>query len=255
MALPGGLQARRATLWLLTVVDDYVEMTGYKGITGTTSRTCSAWIKTTTTQQGNIVSWGAEQNGQRWSFRVESNGTLGVGVYGGVINTTATVNDGQWHHVAAVLNDDGSPSVNEIQIYIDGAVQAVTAGSSQSINTVASQNVMIGAFKTAGVPGTYFNGLIDEVCIYDCALDGTELNPDNPIPTEGLVAHWAMDETEGITVHDSVSSYDGTLNGIKYSGGSGTAADPYQIRTAEQMNSVGVNSADWGKCFQTDGRD
>ena len=36
----------------------------------------------------------------------------------------------------------------------------------------------------------------------------------------------------------------------KYGGGSGTAADPYRIYTAEQMNTIGANPADWDKQFQ-----
>jgi hypothetical protein len=36
----------------------------------------------------------------------------------------------------------------------------------------------------------------------------------------------------------------------KYGGGSGTAADPYLIKTAEQMNAIGVNPADWDKYFK-----
>jgi hypothetical protein len=110
-------------------VNDYVEITGYKGVTGTSSRTCSAWIKTTSTQQGNILSWGAEQNGQKWIFRVESDGSLAVGVWGGYIKTAAAINNGQWHHLTAVLNDDGSPAVNEILLYIDGILQTVSASS------------------------------------------------------------------------------------------------------------------------------
>jgi hypothetical protein len=35
-----------------------------------------------------------------------------------------------------------------------------------------------------------------------------------------------------------------------YGGGSGTAGDPYQIWTPEQMNTVGANPADWGKHFK-----
>jgi len=34
-----------------------------------------------------------------------------------------------------------------------------------------------------------------------------------------------------------------------YGGGSGTAEDPYQIWTAQQMNTIGSNSGDWGSCF------
>jgi hypothetical protein len=35
-----------------------------------------------------------------------------------------------------------------------------------------------------------------------------------------------------------------------YGGGSGSSADPYQIWTPQQMNTIGANSGDWGQCFK-----
>jgi hypothetical protein len=35
----------------------------------------------------------------------------------------------------------------------------------------------------------------------------------------------------------------------QYGGGSGTAYDPYQIWTVEQMNAIGDYQEDWDKCF------
>jgi len=56
---------------------DYAEAASYAGVTGTHSRTVSAWIKTT--DYGEIASWGQNSAGQKWIFRVqESNGTLGA---------------------------------------------------------------------------------------------------------------------------------------------------------------------------------
>jgi hypothetical protein len=40
------------------------------------------------------------------------------------------------------------------------------------------------------------------------------------------------------------------LQGATYGGGSGTEADPYQIWTPEQMNTIGANSGDWSKHFK-----
>jgi hypothetical protein len=36
---------------------------------------------------------------------------------------------------------------------------------------------------------------------------------------------------------------------IPYAGGTGTAVDPFQIQSAEQLNSIGVKTGDWNKCF------
>ncbi|MHC4069876.1 MAG: GLUG motif-containing protein [Planctomycetota bacterium] len=41
----------------------------------------------------------------------------------------------------------------------------------------------------------------------------------------------------------------GSVGLAKYGGGKGTAADPYQIWNAEQMQSIGRSTADWGKHF------
>ncbi len=41
----------------------------------------------------------------------------------------------------------------------------------------------------------------------------------------------------------------GSVFGGTYGGGSGTAADPYQIWTPEQMNAIGANLNDWDKSF------
>jgi hypothetical protein len=38
--------------------------------------------------------------------------------------------------------------------------------------------------------------------------------------------------------------------GATYGGGSGTALDPYQIWTAEQMNLIGLHQEDWDNCFK-----
>ncbi len=41
-----------------------------------------------------------------------------------------------------------------------------------------------------------------------------------------------------------------SIANAKYSGGSGTSNDPYLISTAEDMNQIGDNSADWDKHFK-----
>jgi hypothetical protein len=197
-------------------VDDHLEIVGYQGITGTAGRTCGAWIKTSAAVYGNIISWGAEANGQKWMLRVESNGTLGVGVWGGYITTSAKVNDGQWHHVAAVLKDDGSPSVNEIQLYIDGVRQAAAASNSQPINTAAGQQVMIGAFLNNGVLSTCFKGNLDDVRIYDRAFSASD-------------------------IAELLTDFEGD--------GDGTAANPFRISTPLQLQLIGSNPVMLNKHF------
>ena len=90
--------------------NDQVQITGYKGVTGTSSRTIEAWIKTTTTTQRPILEYGSPVSGQWFNFNVRANGQLQLAVSGANANSTNVVNDGLWHHVAVVITNDGSMS-------------------------------------------------------------------------------------------------------------------------------------------------
>jgi hypothetical protein len=153
--------------------DDIVEVTGYNGVVGTHSRTATAWIKTATL--GEIVSWGQNSAGQKWIFRVQNsngqNGGIRVEVNGGYQVGNTDVRDDQWHHVAAVLVDDGSPNVTEITLYLDGQPEAISAQLDEPIDT-GSGVVRIGEAPWHDRP---FTGLIDDVRIYDKALTQEEI--------------------------------------------------------------------------------
>jgi len=96
------------------------------------------------------------------------------------------VNDGGWHHVAAVLVNDGTPDASEIKLYVDGIPEIGTTSASRQIITASVENVKIGADKTGG--GGYFNGRLDEVRIYERALSWVEIEVlGQPFYAPGLV--------------------------------------------------------------------
>ena len=149
---------------------DYVKIISYKGISGANSRTVCAWIKTNSGDE--ILSWGGDGDGEKWVFRVRPEGQIRLGVGGGGIIGSTIVNDGFWHHVAAVLLNDGTPDANDIKLYVDG-IEESTTSTSQTINTAISYKVKIGVF---GSSLRYFNGLIDDVRIYNRALSEEEID-------------------------------------------------------------------------------
>ena len=104
-------------------------------------------------------------------FRVAPGGNLNVQVGGGTIFGTTVITDGNWHHVAAVLENDGSPNLNEVRLYVDGTEEAVP-GTAMVINTILDNEVKIGVFSDTA---KYFEGLIDEVRIYSRALTEAEI--------------------------------------------------------------------------------
>ena len=80
-------------------------------------------------------------------------------------NGSVNVNNGQWHHVAGVY--DGTRAY----LYVDGVLD----GSEAAFGLIGTNNypVMIG--ENAEQTGRFWNGLIDDVRIYACALGPAEV--------------------------------------------------------------------------------
>jgi hypothetical protein len=101
-------------------------------------------------------------------IRLAHEGNLGGN---GVVNGTTTVTDGQWHHMAVVLNN----SAGTLNIYLDGSTTAditLTFTSNASLSLFGSQSAF-GALPTPNI--RYFNGSIDQVRIFNKALDSGEV--------------------------------------------------------------------------------
>ena len=162
---------------LSTSAGNYVVIPGYTGILGTSSRTCTAWIKTTTAD-GVIIGWGLLSGGNKWIMRVNQvggGGELRCEVHNGYHYGTTTVNDDQWHHVAVVLEDDGSPDVAEVQLFVDGVRDADNADlADEPISTIEDMDVTIGQ-NPHNLNSRPYDGLLDEIRVYDRALTQAEI--------------------------------------------------------------------------------
>jgi hypothetical protein len=183
-------------------VGDYVEVAGYKGISGTNPRTVTAWVKT---ESGlSIVRWGAEEiSGGLWSNVINAAGNLRVAVWGGSVVGDTTINDNTWHHVAIVLPDKANVKVEDILLYVDGEQEdTIVSLGSQTINTAVGMDVLI------SLDGS--DGLLDDVRIYDYAVPEYLIAE---MANLSLIAHWQFDESSGMVASDSVGGNDGTLNG------------------------------------------
>jgi hypothetical protein len=146
----------------------------------TNSITLELWMKAGQTNanadwkgivtKGNSAAWRLQATAGAqtltWNFNTSVNSFF--------ITGTRNVNDGQWHHVAATY--DGA----NMFLYVDGSLDA-SAPATGSI-LPASDLVCIGANSKAYVPscgcqqlGYFFNGLIDEVSLYNRALSAAEI--------------------------------------------------------------------------------
>jgi large repetitive protein len=142
-----------------------------------TSFTSEAWVKTTSTSGGKIIGFDASRTGNSGTtdknLYMTSNGRIAFGTNAGSIATvvsTASYNDGQWHHVAATLDSSGQ------KLYVDGALvgsrSTNTAGTSSGYWRVGGGNL---SGWTSQPSSSYLNATIDEVAIYYYALSAQQV--------------------------------------------------------------------------------
>ena len=138
--------------------------------------TLTFWVKTTATGGGS--QWWAgkglidgEMAGGGSDFGTSLVGAkagFGVGAPDTTIVSTTSINDGNWHHVAAT-RDSAS---GEIKLYVDGALEnsLVTTVTGALVPT----NLRIGSLRP-GVAAGFLAGSIDDARIYNYVLNVSEI--------------------------------------------------------------------------------
>ncbi|MHC4202057.1 MAG: LamG domain-containing protein, partial [Planctomycetota bacterium] len=158
--------------------------------------------------------WGTNTAQQKWVFRT-NNDYIRVEVNGGNVVGSTNIRDDKWHHVAATWSDDGTPDVEDVKLYVDGVLDAKSGTTTEPINTVSGTDVTVGVKEGNG---SDFDGLIDDVRVYDRVLTPEEIGRLASMLDAGLVGHWKLDDgTDSPTAADSAGSNDGVL---------GAAMDP-----------------------------
>ena len=183
---------------------NFIESMNYKGISGNNSRTIEAWINTTVNNK-EINSWGLNQAGQKWVFRLNNDGTLRAEVNGGYKYGTTAVDDGQWHHVAVVFN--GS-NITSAQFYVDGNLEGTGGSQGATVNTNTTTGINMRVSR--GVNDRLWTGIIDEVRVWSAALTPADLDNwryrsvDATHPNyNDLETYFRMNEGGGFTIADA----------------------------------------------------
>ncbi len=139
-------------------------------LAGKTDFTLSAWVKTTATTAGVIIQ---QRNGGfngQYQLSVNANGTPGFMVYGNSgyqfsFSGNRAINDGKWHHVAAVRSGTRG------SLYVDGQLVGSASGTVRDL----SGGIGVGIGADIRDNNKFFQGSIDEVAIYDVGLGATEI--------------------------------------------------------------------------------
>lgn len=163
----------------------------------------SAWIQVNSFGSTQVIVRKALEPNLEYMLAITSEGMLYFDGEAG--SNWGTVSDnsitlGEWHHVAGVRNN------GQVLLYIDGSLNKT---STTSLGTRATTGPMtIGINYDEYLNNTQstwdFNGLIDEVRIYNRALSISEIEE-------------LGDEVDGTSDHDQVTITSGTLNSANLS--------------------------------------
>ncbi|MBK7761811.1 MAG: choice-of-anchor D domain-containing protein [Bacteroidetes bacterium] len=224
--------------------DDFVNINNLSATTNS-NYTIEGWFKTSLTGAvQDIVSAHTLTNLSVLVVEVQLDGRLRFlhrvpagGIGGTDIYSLSAVNDGNWHHFAAVHGAD------EMKLYIDGSLQAQSY--SPVVLSPETINVLLGKLHDNS---RYFQGSIDEIRFWNRALCVAEIqnNKNCEIATtgNGLIANYHFNHgaaslnNAGITslVDATGNGNTGTLNNFALTGATSNWISPGGV-------SSGVNCA------------
>ena len=198
--------------------DDYVQISDHNTFDMSTTITIEAWINGSDfTSEMSIL---AKNN--HWNFSILAGGRLAPSIYTSDWNQSPdsrTLSVNTWYHVAMVY--DGSKIIS----YINGVAQEVL--TLDGAMPTSTDDVFMGAQSASG---GYFNGIIDEVRVWNDVRTQSEiqLNMNKDLPGCGhsnLVAYYNMNQgTAGgsnsgsLIYKNNGNGRTGTFNGFDLSG-------------------------------------
>ncbi len=151
-------------------VNDYVAVDNVCSWMAGGDVTVSAWVKAPATNPTIqfMIGINAYNGNNRLLLGTQAdNATLSLHE-SGWHDTTATVIDNTWHHIAFVL-DDGADTIT---IYVDGS-EVLSFTSTVSIDS--TDLFSLGQKYTGLTPNYFYSGLLDDIMVYNYALSEAEI--------------------------------------------------------------------------------
>jgi len=122
-----------------------------------------------------ILAFGSDTSsspeGKRVAMFLASTAKPTLAFWGNDVVSAGTISAGQWVHLAMTFAGGNRTSANS-KIYINGVSQTLSGGTASALDLSDMDFIHIGADQT---PNQEFNGLIDEVAIWDTALSASDV--------------------------------------------------------------------------------
>lgn len=141
-------------------VDDYVNLSGYNGVTGTGARTSIVFFKLDASPPSavqRLLTWGdPATNGGKWAMEINTSGQFSLGVGGGAQQSNKVLTTTNWQMVAATWNG-GSGGAAPSAIF-----NFIMVGTSVS-GTGVPANTTVTAFNSSAGTITLSNNLTSTI--------------------------------------------------------------------------------------------
>ncbi|MCB1133410.1 MAG: hypothetical protein KDN05_19980, partial [Verrucomicrobiae bacterium] len=170
-------------------------VTSWPGISGALPRTIAFWIRIDgpSGKSGNILGWGLPSGEERMSqfnltYSGKGRGALRICSGKRWLQSSGRIDDGDWHHIAVVLDHYSPESWPSVKLYLDGKADTLTPRIPEEVNGAAAP---LDTFNTIvhhplSIPLTFgsfgnksslnsFHGCLDEVVISPGILDETQV--------------------------------------------------------------------------------
>jgi hypothetical protein len=197
-------------------IDDLVTVPDSNDLDLTDQFTLEAWVRPEEANKWSaVLTKERGKNAISYQMHAEGEKSAPVGYVGnstgqyGVTAGTTPITPRVWTHLA--MTYDGA----KLRYYVNGALKGTASASDPG---VSADQLLIGG--NLSWPEDAFKGLIDEIRIYDRALDEAELAADKATPIQTppryAVAAYSFDAGTGTVLDDLAGRHDGTIEGAKW---------------------------------------
>jgi len=186
-------------------INDYVSLGNRSVLTPANAITISAWVKTNTNSGAQMIVSKYSAGANPYQLRIQGSNirfSVKTTTEGTITTTSSPIPVGQWKYITGTW--DGTT----MKVYVDGVLASPTLAKTGTMvdNPI---DVRIGGSANGVLP---FNGLIDDVRIYDRALSLSEIVNDMNTPLFGNVTIDTIPPVVSITSPLNNSNLSGVIS-------------------------------------------